>query len=474
MSGMYRHIVEDLLARDGVLLTSDQENALEAFYAYHSDPTPFGLMMLRGAAGTGKTFLIRLITRFLLRQGYKVALLAPTGRAAKVITRRTSRYASTVHRYIYSPVESPSGSVFFSLKNNTDKEKTYYIVDEASMVGDGFGDARGSGLLADLLKFVYTDNDYRKLLMVGDPAQLPPVGSQLSPALDPQYVRDEYHFKVTCADMTEVMRQEEGSEILRVANLVRSAMPTGQVPEVDITYGSEVEIVDNGYEALELYTGLYREDDPEQVLFITYSNNLAVDVNKAIRHQLFEAEQPLIPGDILMVVRNNYAWGDKKFPFIANGESGIVRNIYPETFEIEYGLRWVDIDIEFLDLSENPVEIHCKCVLDLLANKESQLNYEAMQYIARERRQEYASLPKTRRVAAMRRDPYLNALQVKYGYAVTGHKSQGGQWKNVIVGFEPLYKGMEMSDYLRWAYTALTRAEERIYLLNFPFMNRDF
>ena len=473
MSFLYRNIIHDLLSRDGIQLTLDQEKALEEFYRFHASPEPRSAMLLRGAAGTGKTFLIRLITRFLLRQGYKVALLAPTGRAAKVITRRTKRYASTIHRYIYSPVESPGGNVFFNLKENKDQEKIYYIVDEASMVGDG-GEEGGSGLLADLLKFAYLDFPMRRVLMVGDPAQLPPVGSQISPALDPVYMKKWFGMEVYSADMTEVMRQESSSEILIVANAIRESMEGGFTPNIEIGYGGDVEIVDNGYEALELYTGLYREDDPDQVLFITYSNKVAVDVNRAIRKQLFDTEQELIPGDILMVVRNNYAWGNKKFPFIANGEMGVVREIHPETYEEKYGLRWMNITMEFLDVREEVVEIDCKVVLDLLDNKQAQINYASMKAVIQERRLEYEKLSKTQRMASMRSDPYINALQVKYGYAVTGHKAQGGQWKNVIIGFEPLYPGMSLPDYLRWTYTALTRPEERLYVLNFPFVNRDF
>ncbi|MEM7039729.1 MAG: ATP-binding domain-containing protein [Bacteroidota bacterium] len=233
-------------------------------------------------------------------------------------------------------------------------------------------------------------------------------------------------------------------------------------------------MIDNGYEALELYTGLYREDDPELVLFITYSNKLAVDVNIAIRNHLFEVDSELIPGEIVMVVRNNYAWGNKQFKFIANGEMGVIREVFSETYEEKYGLRWMDVLIEFMDLTQNLVEIECKVVLDLLDNKQGQIPYQAMQKVIQARRLEYESMSKTQRGLAVRKDPYINALQIKYGYAVTGHKAQGGQWKNVIVGFEPMYQGMTMHDYLRWTYTALTRTEERLYLLNFPFVQRDF
>jgi len=465
-------MLQDLLDREGILLTEDQEKVIAEFLQFRQDPLFRTIFLMRGAAGTGKTFMIRLLTWLLLRQGYKVALLAPTGRAAKVITKRTKRYASTIHRHIYSPVESPSGGIFFSLKENKDPRKIYYIVDEASMVGDG--EKGGRGLLADLFKFVYSEYPERKVIMVGDPSQLPPVGSSSSPALDGKYLEKEFGMNVYQCDMTQVMRQEEASEVLVWANLVREAMEMNTVPAPELSYGGEVEVLENGHEGLELYTGLYREDDPDQVLFVTYSNKLAVEVNKAIRHQMFEPDQDLIRGELVMVVRNNYAWGNEEFPFIANGESGVVRDVHMETYEERYGLRFVDIDIEFQSLAGKPVELTCKVMLDLLADKRAQVGYQDMQHLIRIRREEYADLPKSRANEAARRDPYINALQIKYGYAVTGHKAQGGQWKQVIVGFEPMYKGMELSDYLRWSYTAMTRAEERLYLLNCPFIQREW
>ena len=472
MSSLYEKMLRDLLHREEIELTMDQDKVVEEFMEFFEYPMSKAVMVLRGAAGTGKTFMIRLLTWFLLRQGYKVALLAPTGRAAKVITKRTRRYASTIHRHIYSPAESATGSIFFTLKENKDPIKIFYIVDEASMVGDG--EKGGRGLLADLFKFVYTEYPQRKIIMVGDPAQLPPVGSTSSPALEPAYLEKEFGLAVFQANMTQVMRQGETSEVLRWANLVREAMDINTIPYPELAYGGEVELLENGHEALELYVGLYREDDPDAILFVTYSNKVAVDVNVAIRHLLFEPTEDLLPGELLMVVRNNYAWGTDEFPFIANGEMGVVREVHMETYEERYGLRFVDVELEFMNVADRPVEISCKIMLDLLTDKRAQIGFQQMQNLARIRREEYMHLPKTRAGHLFRKDPYLHALQVKYGYAVTGHKAQGGQWRNVIVGFEPMYKGMEMSDYLRWSYTAMTRAEERLFLLNCPYVQREW
>lgn len=463
------------MAQIRVTLTEDQTAAVGAFLDFHSQKNSRSVFVLRGVAGTGKTFLINLLTRFLRKVGYKTALLAPTGRAAKVITRRTRRYASTVHRYIFSPLESPHGGIVFMLKENKDPETMYYIVDEASMVGDKSGaDEPGGGLLTDLLNFAFAGEPNRRILFVGDHAQLPPVGSQVSPALDDDYLRKRHKLNVSSAELNEVMRQEGGSEILRLASEIRDAMEMDRTPVLDINYRGDVQVLDQGYEGLELYTGLFESDNPDKVVFITYSNHFAVRVNQALRQQMYEVEDQLVPGELLMVVRNNYAWGDEKFPFIANGEMGVVRRIYADTYEERYGLHWVDVDLEFQNLSQEPVEVNCKLVLDLLNNKKPQLGYADMQPVVVQRRQEYEFLPKTRADEGMRKDPYINALQVKYGYAVTGHKAQGGQWEHVLIGFEPLYQGMNMREYLRWTYTAFTRAEEALYLLDCPFISREY
>jgi exodeoxyribonuclease V len=223
-----------------------------------------------------------------------------------------------------------------------------------------------------------------------------------------------------------------------------------------------------------MYTGLFRNDDPDAVVFLTYSNKLAVDVNLAIRRQLFEPTEDLIAGEQVMVVRNNYAWGDKEFPFIANGEMGKVIEVISGSAEEKYGFKWADVIIEFQNLSNNPVEVMCKVVLDLLSDRKPQLSFQDLQQVHRARRAEYEKLPAKPKSESLKNDPYLNALQIKYGYAVTGHKAQGGQWRNVIVAFEPMYKGMSSQDYLRWSYTAVTRAEDRLFMLNFPFGQKDF
>lgn len=426
--------------------------------------------LLTGSAGTGKTFLINLFTKILKRHGYKVILLAPTGRAAKVITRRTRRHAFTIHHHIYSPQENAFGQLAFTLKNNKEASKTVYIIDEASMIGNRSDGSSARGLLSDLLEYVYRQDPDRKLILVGDPVQLPPVGYADSPALDPQILQTVGIFDLYKAHLSEVKRQLVDSGILENAVLIRDAYLAADPAGLNLDVGRDVQPLENGYEGLEIYMGYHEEGNPDRVVFITYSNYQATRVNQAIRHHLWGSEEILLPSDMLMVVRNNYSWGDsKRLPFLANGEMGTVRTVYKETYEERYGLRWMDAEIEFIDNRGDAILIECKLVLDLLQDKRPQLPQEVMQMLTQAREQEYAGLSPSQARQLMRTDPYVNALQVKYGYAITGHKAQGGQWENVLIGFEPDY-GQNPMAYIRWSYTVFTRAEERVFLLNCPFV----
>ena len=463
-------ILKDILGKDDITLTDDQDHALKEFMRFFKSPDDRTSFLLTGSAGTGKTFLINIFTRLLRKTGYKVILLAPTGRAAKVISKRTRRLAYTVHHHIYSPRENLYGQVVFDLKENKEESKVVYVVDEASMIGDQSDGSTERGLLQDLLRYVFHQDESRKLILVGDPVQLPPVGHSDSPALDPKFLAFEGDMGVYHAHLTEVKRQIVDSEVLENAVLIRDAYLGGDMGALALNPGREVQMLENPWESLEIYMGYYQEGNLDRVVFITYSNYQATRVNKAIRNQLFGTEEKIFPSEQLMVVKNNYAWGDqKRFPFIANGEMGTVRTVYKETLEQRYGLSWMDVEIEFQDAKGEPILIDCKIVLDLLEGKQAQLENDVMYAILQERRQEYVGLPKTQANALMRTDPYINALQVKYGYAITGHKSQGGQWENVIIGFEPDY-GNDLRAYVRWTYTVFTRAEERVFMLNCPFV----
>lgn len=464
-------ILQEIIGKLKLSLTEDQERALDVFIDFYGSPEDRATLLMTGSAGTGKTFMINIFTRFLRKMGYKVILLAPTGRAAKVISKRTNRLAYTIHHHIYNVKENSLGQVQFFRRPNKEKTKTVYVVDEASMIGDASDGGSRLGLLRDLLDFVFDEDPQRKLILVGDPVQLPPVGHDASPALDLDALSYIGDLEVFDAHLSEVKRQLVDSGVLDNAVIIRDAYLLGNMDALQIEPGRDVMPLDNGYEGVETYIGYYQEGNLDRIIFITYSNYQAMRVNQAIRYQLMETQDLLVPSDLLMVVKNNYAWGDqKKFPFIANGEMGTVRYVEQDSYEEKYGLKWMDVEIEFMDTKNEPILISCKIVLDLLQNKQPQMTKNQMYTVMQERQREYSELSLTEMQEQMRKDTYINALQVKYGYAITGHKSQGGQWENVIIGFEPDY-GNDPSAYARWTYTVFTRAEERVFLLNCPFVS---
>lgn len=467
---LQQSILKLITQQEDIVLSGDQSEALRLFVDFLQSPESNSTFMLTGSAGTGKTFLINILSQYLRKSGYKVILLAPTGRAAKVITKRTKRLAYTIHHHIYNPVEgSLGGGLIFDLKRNKEQARTVYIVDEASMIGDQKEEGTRS-LLQDLLRFVFGEDDQRKLILVGDPVQLPPIGLDVSPALNADALEHKYRLTMWHAHLNEVKRQMEDSGVLGNAVLIRDAY-NDSLAEVELQPRRDVQIMENAYDALETYLGYYRDGEPERVVFIGYSNARVTKINQAIRRQLHYTEEPLIEGDLLMVVKNNYAHGDaQRMPFIANGDVGMVRRVYDA--EQQYGLRWQDVEMEFQDAQGEPLLVNCKIVLDLLDSKLPNLPDEVIRKVADERRALYFDLPKTQFAEQMRTDPYVNALQVKYGYAITGHKSQGGQWQNAIIAFEPDY-GQNPTNYLRWTYTAFTRAEERVFLLDCPFVPKD-
>lgn len=465
------YMLQELLDTQGITLTDEQESALGVFMDFYKSDEMRATYLLTGSAGTGKTFLINLFSQLLRKQGFKVILLAPTGRAAKVITRKTGRIAYTIHHHIYNVNEDFYGNPGFSLKPNKAGKKLAYIVDEASMLGDkGEGGSR-RGLLLDLLEFAFGEDPFRKLVLVGDPVQLPPVGADNSPGLDPEYLVRKGFASLFHAHLSEVKRQIIDSEVLNNAITLRDAYLSGGETEPSIALGRDVQSLDNGWDGIENYLGYYREGDPDRVVFITYSNYRAVQVNMAIRQQLFYEEQSMLTAsDLIMVVKNNYHWGDeKRLPFLANGEMGTVRYVDEDSLEEKYGLKWLDAEIEFIDNKQEPFLVSCKVVLSLLQEKTPQLANEVRYKIQQARNAEYYGLPAKEANELIRKDPYLNALEIKYGYAITGHKSQGGQWQTALIGFEPDY-GQNPQAYLRWAYTVFTRAEERVMVMDCPYV----
>ncbi len=474
MKELHQKMLQQILEKDEIELTSDQENAVHEFMTFYLSNDDRSTFLLTGSAGTGKTFLINIFSRFLRANGYKVILLSPTGRAAKVVSKRTRKLAFTIHHHIFNVHDAGSGKIFFSLKENKEPERTIYIVDEASMVGDGFEDGSRLGLLTSLAKYVFDDEVDRKLILVGDPVQLPPVGYDESPALQADHLEHHLDLSVYYSHLEDVKRQHVDSGILENAILLRTLYSEDIYNEEQNwqlgTY-RDVQPLDNPYESIDTYLGYYREGDLDRIVFISYSNYRAMKINQAIRHHLHHTEQLLVPSDLIMVVKNNYTWSNTKhMPFIANGEMGTIRSVFSDTLEARYGLNWVDVEIEFNNNLGDPIVIECKVVLDLLVNKESQLTREHLYLVYDARRKEYLNLSKSRMKQQLRVDPYVNALQIKYGYAITGHKSQGGQWETAIINFEPDY-GNNPKAYIRWVYTVFTRAAERLYLLGCPFID---
>ncbi len=422
------------------------------------------VFILNGYAGTGKTSVMGALVRSLQVVAMPTVLLASTGRAAKVLSAFTGKPAFTIHRYIYNaPAVTPDGRVYASVKHNPHRN-TVFIVDEASMIGDDEYGAQGS-LLKDLLLYVFSGVNCR-LILVGDTAQLPPVGFEESPAMTPEAFK-RMGMSVTRATMTKTVRQKARSGILYNATSLRRSMLEVPlpVPSLRVKGFGDVAVVEP--ESLqEVLEDELRERGADQVLLITRSNRRAVDFNLAIRSIIYEHEEMLAPGERLMIAKNNYYWtrGHEQIDFIANGEVAVVEKIYGT--EERAGCLFANVE---LHLPEKGFTIDAKLSLDCLTSDQAALGREKLQALANQALYEDGRLQAspTAQRDTLRKDPYYNALQVKYAYAVTCHKAQGGQWASVFVdmGYIPP-EAYRTLDLYRWLYTAVTRATTRLYLIN--------
>lgn len=422
------------------------------------------VFILNGYAGTGKTSVMGALVRSLRTVAMPTVLLASTGRAAKVLSSFTGQPAFTIHRYIYNaPAVTPDGRVYASVKHNPHRN-TVFIVDEASMIGDDESPSRSS-LLQDLLLYVFSGVNCR-LILVGDTAQLPPVGFDESPAMTPEAFK-RMGMSVTRATMTRTARQQARSGILYNATALRRGMlevPL-KVPSLRVKGFDDVSVVEPEglQEALEDALDEYGAD---QVLLITRSNRRAVDFNLAIRGIIYGHEEILAPGERLMVAKNNYYWtrGHQQVDFIANGEVAVVERIYGT--EEREGCLFADVE---LNLPEKGVTLDAKLALDTLTSDQAALGREKLHALATRALYDDGRLDAsaTAQRDTLRKDPYYNALQVKYAYAVTCHKAQGGQWASVFVdmGYIPP-EAYQTLDLYRWLYTAVTRATTRLTLIN--------
>lgn len=438
-----------------------------ARFLYDSDPR--SAFLLRGYAGTGKTSLISALIQTLPSLRVSSLLLAPTGRAAKVISAYSNRPAYTIHKKIYMTVTDASGSVR-TVRGINKHSYTLFIVDEASMIGLEPTSTRQS-LLEDLIDYVY-DGNHCRLMLIGDSAQLPPVGQSESPALDERYLSAAFSLNVISAELTEVVRQKQLSGILAGATALRSqitSLVAGDEARMPLFSPNGVDVIRLAGE--DLMETLYREYGDfalDQVVVICRSNKRANLFNQGVRNTVLFREEEVNAGDYLMVVKNNYFWLDEEstIGFIANGD--IVEVLSVRNVQELYGFRFADATVRFVDYpDEEPRD--CKLLLSTLYSESPSLTSDEANLLFNNVMEDYADLPtKAERLRELRANPYFNALQVKFAYALTCHKTQGGQWRTVIIDQGFLPPDMQLDrEYLRWLYTAFTRATDRVYLLNF-------
>lgn len=452
--------------------TEGQAEACSELSSFLFDPDPHSAFLLKGYAGTGKTSLVSALIQAAPHLKIRTLLMAPTGRAAKVLSGYSHRRAYTIHKKIYMTVTDASGMVR-TVRAINKYSYTLFIVDEASMIGDEVvdGKAERSSLLQDLLDFV-ADGNHCRLLLIGDSAQLPPVGSMESPALSAEYLQMLSPLNIYECELTEVVRQQHESGILHNATLIRDKIARmDDYDEIEFPVFDLADFRDvcrlPGSELEEVLNQEYSSGGPEDAVFVCRSNKRANLFNQAIRGRVLYREEMISAGDYLMVVKNNYHWLDaeSEMGFVANGD--IVEVLSARNFQELYGFQFADVSVRFLDYPDEPV-LECKILLDTLFSDSPNLTREESQRLFDAVMEDYQDVPtKAERLRMVRANPYFNALQIKFSYALTCHKTQGGQWPVVFVDQGYLSEDMMTKEYLRWLYTAFTRATKKVYLLNF-------
>ena len=472
-----------ILQQFGFPPTQEQANALDVFARFLTDRNPQVVMILRGSAGTGKTSLSGAIVRTLQAIRQKVMLLAPTGRAAKVFSLNSGTPAYTIHRRIYREKSFSGVDGQFNLNDNLFTD-TLFMVDEASMIANlGLGGMNfGSGcLLDDLVHFVYQGRNDR-LMLIGDKAQLPPVGEEESPALNAAMLQG-YGLTVYECDLNEVLRQSEQSGILYNATMIRQMITHDditQLPKIRFSGFSDIRQMP-GAELIEALADSYHHVGLDDTIVVTRSNKRANIFNQGIRNMVLDREEELSQGDILMIVKNNYYWmeeerkkikeKDNQVPsndipaFLANGDRAKVLKVR-RRIDL-YGFRFATLLLQFPDYGN--YELEATVLLDTLTSEAPALTHEQQEQLFHQIEEDYQDVPlKADRMKAIRQDQFYNALQVKFAYAVTCHKAQGGQWAHVYVDQGYMTDDMLTPDYIHWLYTAFTRATEMLYLVNWP------
>lgn len=458
---------QKLLSSFGFTPTKGQDTVLYHLAAFLLSEKENPVYILRGFAGTGKTSLVKTLVNTLPKIGLSFVLMAPTGRAAKVLSNYSGQYASTIHRRIYQTRSFPDGSISMTRSENQNKN-TVFIVDEASMIGEQneFG---GKSLLDDLLGYIFS-GEHCRLLLIGDTAQLPPVGSLQSPALDCDYLKSEFPITAATYELTEVKRQALESGILYNATDIRQLL--GQnlyeytLPIFHLEGFNDIQKIEPETFEEMLHKAFAYTSDNEAVI-VCKSNKRANMFNQAIRGHILNIEGEIATGDKLMVVKNNYYWteGNKTTSFIANGDMAEIRKI--KHFEELYGFRFADVELCFIDYPDAP-NLEAKILLDTLNSNSASLTDEESKRLFSAIEEDYMDIPNRReRYKEMKKNPWFNALQVKFAYALTCHKTQGGQWNSVFIDSSLNQKETLEVDDLRWLYTALTRAQKRVYFVNF-------
>ena len=449
--------------------TAEQEHAIDVFSLFMTDRHEQTVMILRGSAGTGKTTLAAAVVKAMGSLKQKMVLMAPTGRAAKVFSLYAEHPAYTIHRRIYRQKSLEGG---FDLNYNSAQD-TLYIIDEASMIANAsnYGDtpfANGQ-LLDDLIQFVYNGRNCR-MLLIGDRAQLPPVGEEESPALMSE-VLCGYGLHVHECDLNEVLRQSQESGILFNATRIREG---GMVlPQIRLTGFEDITVVP-GDELIESLSSSFSKVGIDETIVVTRSNKRANIYNQGIRNMVLGREEEITTGDQLMIVKNNYYWAtansqpstpNPQLSFIANGDHAVVRKV--RNVHEQYGFHFAEVIMSFPDYDD--YELTAMVILDTLTSEAPALTRDQQEQLYLKVMEDYADIPLKRdRLKKLKEDKYYNALQVKFAYAATCHKAQGGQWTHVYIDQGYMTDDMLTTDYIHWLYTAFTRATEHLYLVNWP------
>lgn len=462
----FEQIKAQVLQIFGFEPTTDQNQAIDAILQFLLSREDDEVFVLKGYAGTGKTTLVSALIKLFDRMKVPSVLMAPTGRAAKVFASYSHHPATTIHKKIYRQKMVTGAYGGFSLGENL-HDHCIFFVDEASMIGNSAEDASmfGSGrLLEDMLKYIYCGR-HCKLVLMGDTAQLPPVGRDLSPALDKDYLQ-QLGFQVNMVELRQVLRQQGDSLLLENATALRENIADRMVFDLPQIAVNKLDVIRlQGEDLVDAISASYYQVGMDECKIICRSNKRAVLFNQGIRARVLYKEDELSSGDLLMVAKNNYFWSQpyKEIPFIANGDLLEVLRVR-RSMEM-YGFRFADLEVRLLD---SDCEMSVRVLLDALTAEAPALDAASQERLYQSVLEDYADCRSKKELYEnMRKDPWFNALQVKYGYAMTCHKSQGGQWKHIFLDQGYVQEDWMGLDYYRWLYTAMTRATEKIYLVNF-------